>query len=155
MKRSIAFFIIIIFALGSAIVAGELSFEDFKKLVIKDVVPDGFTQNKSRTFNMKSAFHVEFKGDEEKMEMISITLFPNKNEFSEMDKLRKPEPYKYKDRPALFSDGNKVGMGSFSLILKNKKGTLSINHRVFGGKFLDKAGFEKIVEKIGLENLEK
>ena len=46
-------------------------------------------------------------------------------------------------------------MATFSLILKNKRGKLQISHRVFGGKFLDRAGFEKIIEKIGLDNLEK
>lgn len=142
--------------LGSMSYAGDMSFDHFKNLVTKkEVVPKGFTQNKSRTFDMKSVFHVEFKGDEKKMEMISISLFPKKNEFSELDKMRKPESYKYKDRPALYTDGEKAGMASFSLILKNKKGTLSINHRVFGGKFLGKADFEKLVEKIGLDNLEK
>ncbi len=144
-----------LFVLGSFVDAGELSFEDFKKLVTKDVVPNGFTLNKSRTFDMKSAFQVEFKGDEEKAEMISIFLFPGTDKFSMMDKAGKPDSYNFKDRPALFADGNKAGMASFTLILKNKKGKLAINHRVFGGKFLDKADLEKMVDKIGLENLEK
>ncbi|MCK4943140.1 MAG: hypothetical protein KAS65_06160 [Candidatus Aminicenantes bacterium] len=155
MKRSIIFLMCILFILGSFVDAGELSFENFEKLITKNVVLAGFTLNKSRTFDMKSSFHVEFKGDEEKAEMIAITLFLKWDEFSKMDKLGKPELYKFKDRPALFSDGNKAGMASFSLILKNKKGKLTINHRVFGGKFLGKADLEKIVEKIGLKNLEK
>lgn len=155
MKRSIIFLICVLFALGSFVDGGELSFKDFKKLVTNDVVPDGFTLDKSRIFDMKSMFHVEFKGDEEKAEMISISLFPGKDEFSTSDKLRKPESYNYKDRPALFSDGNKAGIAVFSLILKNKKGKLSIHHRVFGGKFLEKVELEKMAEKIGLEDLEK
>jgi len=155
MKRSIIFLMCILFVLGNFVSAGELSFEDFKKLATKDVVPEGFTLNKSRTFDMKSSFYVEFKGDEEKGEMISIALLLGTDKFSEMEKAGKPEFYGYKDHSALFSDGNKAGMAGFSLILKNKKGKLTISHRVFGGKFLGKADLEKMVDKIGLENLEK
>ena len=155
MKRLIVILVCILFALGGYVVAGELSYEDFKKLVTKDVAPDGFTLDESRVMNVRSMFHAEYKGDEQKAEMISISLYPGKVDFSEMDKLRKPEPYKYKDRPALYSDGNKAGIAVLTLILKNKAGKLSIHHRVFGGEFLDKAGLEKIAEKIGLENFEK
>lgn len=156
MKKSLIFLICILFTLGSFVKAGELSFEDFKKLLTKDVLPNGFTLDKSRTSDTKSSFRVEFKGDEEKMEMISIWLFPTTVKFSQMDlNVGKPESYNYKDRPTLFIDGDKSGMASFKLLLKNNKGKLIIHHRVFGGKFLGKADFEKMVEKIGLENLEK
>ena len=156
MKKSTFLLICMLIALGSFVNAGELTFEDFKKLVTKNVIPDGFTLDKSRTFDMKSSFRMEFKGDEEKMEMISVWLFPTTVKFSQMDlKVGKPESYKYKDRPALFTDGNKAGMAGFKMLLNNNKGKLAISHRVFGGKFLGKADFEKMVEKIGLENLEK
>jgi hypothetical protein len=155
MKKSLVFLVGILFILGGFAEAGELSFKEFKKLVTK-VVPDRFTLDKSRTSETKSSFRVEFKGDEQKMEMISIWLFPTTAKFSQMDlQVGKPESYTYKESPALFIDGDKAGMASFKLLLKNNKGKLTIHHRVFGGKFLGKADFEKMVEKIGLEKLEK
>jgi hypothetical protein len=156
MKKSTIFLVSMLIVLGSVVNAGELSFEDFKNLVTKNIVLDGFALDKSRTFDMKSSFRMEFKGDEEKMEMISIWLFPATIKFSQQDlKVGKPESYKYQGRSALYSDGNKAGMAGFKLLLNNNKGKLAISHRVFGGKFLGKADFEKIVEQIGLENLEK
>jgi hypothetical protein len=154
MKKSIIFLMCILFVLGSFVDAGEMSFESFKTLITKNVVLDGFILNKSRTFGSKSYFQVEYKGDEEKAEMISISLYPAEK-FSILDKAGKPESYNFKGRSALFADGDKAGMASFILILKNKKGKLSISHRVFGGKFLSKADLEKMVDKIGPENLEK
>jgi hypothetical protein len=155
MKKSFVFMVVIMLAMGSIAASGELTYEEFKQLV-KEVVPDGFTLNKSRTSNMRSSFRVEFKGDEKKMEMISVWLFPTTTQFSQMDqKVGEPESYTFKDRPALFTDGDKAGMAGFKLLLNNKKGKLTISHRVFGGTFLKKADFEKMVEKIGLENLEK
>lgn len=155
MKKSIIFLMCILFVLGSFVDAGEMPFEDFKKLIIKDVVPARFTLDKSMTSGSKFFYRVEFKGDQEKAEMISISLHSGIDKFNEMDKAGKPESYDFKDRSTLYADGNKVGMTTFSMILNNKKGKFSISHRVFGGKFLSRAELEKMVEKIGLENLEK
>jgi len=155
MKRSIIFLLSILFILGSFVDAGEMSFENFKTLITKNFFLDGFTLNKSRTFGSKSYFQVEYKGDEEKAEMISISLHQGIDKFNEMDKAGKPESYNFNGRPVLFSDGDKAGMASFSMILKNQKGKLTISHRIFGSKFLSKADLEKMVDKISLENLEK
>ena len=155
MKKYLMFMVGFLFILGSFVNAEVLSFKDYKELITKNVTLKGFTLNKSRTSGRISWYRVEFKGDEEKMEMISISLYHGIEKFSGVDKAGKPEAYNFKGRPALFSDGNKAGMASFGLILKNKKGKLAISHRVFGGKFLNKADLEKIIEKIGLDNLEK
>lgn len=156
MKRFTVLLVGIFFIMGTMVQAGEISFEDFKALVTRNVVPSGFTLNTSRTSGSKFSFRVEWKGNEEKMEMISISLFPGVDKFSEMSlKAGNPESYQYKNRPALYMDGEKAGMAGYNLILKGKKGKLSIHHRVFGGTFLKKADFEKMLEKIGLEKLEK
>ena len=155
MKRLIIFLMCILFVLGSFVDAGELSFENFKKLLTKNIVPDRFTLNKSRTFGSKSMYQVEYSGDKDKMEMISFFLLLGVEEFSELDKAGNTESYNFKGRAALFVDGDKAGMAGFVMILKNKAGKLMINHRVFGGKFLGKADLEEMVNAIGLENLEK
>lgn len=156
MKRFTVVLAGIFFILGAMAHAGEISFEDFKALVTKDVVPSGFTLDTSRTSGNKYSFRVEYKGDESKMEMISISLQLGVEKFSQIDlKVGDPESYTYKDRPALYKDGEKVGMAGYSLILKNKRGKLVFSHRVFGGTFQKKADFEKMVDKIGLEKLEK
>jgi len=155
MKRVIIFLVGFMILCCVSVSAEEMTFDRFKKLVSVDVVPKGFTRDESRLMDMRSSFQAEFKGDESKMEKITIRLSLRKSELTQIDKLGDPELYKYKDRPALYKDGKKMGMAGFILILRNRKGKLTISHRVFGGKFLDKAGFEKIIEKIGLDNLEK
>ena len=154
MKKTIFFAVFILIFFSGIASAEEMTFERYKNLVTEDVMPDGFKLNKSRTMNMRSSFRVEFTGDESKMEMISIWLTLGKKMITEVEKMGKPELFKYKGREGMYRDGNKAGIGAYILILKNEKGKLLISHRVFGGKFLDKAGFEKIIENIGLDKLE-
>ncbi|MGB6866091.1 MAG: hypothetical protein WBE11_10405 [Candidatus Aminicenantaceae bacterium] len=155
MKKIIIFLGSILLIFGVFLNAGEISFDDFRNLIKKDILPAGFTLNESRTSGSRFSYRVEYEGDKAKGEMISFSLYPGIEEFSEMDKAGDPESYNFKGRSALFADGNIEGMAGFSMILKNKKGKLEIHHRVFGSKFLSKADLEEIVIKIGLENLEK
>jgi len=155
MKKPIIFFGSILLIFGACLNAGEISFDDFHNLIKKDILPAGFTLNKSRTRDMRSSYRVQYDGDKSKMEMISFWLIRGKEEFSEMDKAGGPEIYTWQGRSVLYADGNKAGMAGIIVILKNKKGKLSISHRVFGGKFLGKSDLEKMFVKIGLENLEK
>ncbi len=153
MKKSIVFAAIIIFVAVFWLSADEF-FNAFKSSVQK-IVPAKFILNEGRSWGRNPSYRLEFNGDKDKMEILVFSLSKKATTFSEIDKAGNPESYTWEGRPAIFADGNKAGMGTLSVILKNNGGKFTISHRIFGGTFLTKAEMEGLLTRIGLEQFEK
>jgi hypothetical protein len=52
-------------------------------------------------------------------------------------------------------DASDTGLSSLVIILDNKKGRLTISHRVMGGKAKSLAEFQKLLEKINLDEWDR
>lgn len=154
MKKFLVVTSMVVLLAASSLLIAEVSFDTLKSAVEK-VVPAKFTLNEGQCWDNRSTKKVAFDGDKSKMETLTFTFRPGVDKFSETDLRMKTESYTWQGRDAIFADGSKVGMGSLSIILKNKAGKFTISHRIFGGTFLTKAEMEDMLSKIGLEELEK
>jgi hypothetical protein len=154
MKKTIAFFCAVILISGFNLSAGELTFDEYKE-ILSNAAPEGFTLDESRSRGSKFNYTVVFIGDKSKMETLTFSFFPGKEDFTSADLAGDLERGEVQGRKAIFKEGSVSSPSSLVIILDEKAGRIEVKHRVFGKKPKTSSELAEVFSDILLEDLEK
>ncbi len=144
--RSIVTLTLLIFVMHSAL---AISFNEFKDVTAKAVTPD-FRLDAKQSVETSDSYRVVFQSALDPMVSVSISFYPDRNEFREEDVIANSQEFKWNNLRCLFSVEPEV-MSCVSILLTNGRGLICYKITDFQGT-MTKDDLIHSIESLELSN---